>query len=96
MLYESQIKIVPGKKGKDIMLFTLSTCIWCQKTKALFKDLGIGYSYLDVDLLEDKAQEEAYDELLKYNKSTSFPTIVINNGEEVLLGFQEDAIKKLN
>ncbi len=95
MVYTSQIKKVAGKKNKEIMLFALSTCIWCKKTKALLGDLGLEYSFVDVDLLEGKAQEEAYAEMGKHNSSTSFPTIVINEGEEIITGFQESEIRDL-
>ncbi len=95
MSYKSSIKKVPGLKVKEIMLFTLSTCIWCKKTKALFKDLGLEHSYVDVDLLDGADREEAHKEMWKHNKSTSFPTIVINNGEDVIVGYEEEKIKKL-
>jgi glutaredoxin-like protein NrdH len=32
---------VPGKKKADIMLFALSTCVWCGKTKKLLDDMGL-------------------------------------------------------
>ena len=76
MPYQSYIKKVSGQKAKEIMLFTLSTCIWCKKTKALLKDLGLEHSYVDVDLLFGRDQEDAYDTMNKFSHSTSFPTIM--------------------
>ena len=38
---------VAGKKAGKIMLYTLSTCIWCQKTKKLLADLGVDATVLD-------------------------------------------------
>jgi hypothetical protein len=32
---------VPGKKSRRIMLYALSTCGWCHKTKKLLDDLGV-------------------------------------------------------
>jgi glutaredoxin-like protein NrdH len=61
MPYQNQIKKVPGLKVKEVMLFALSTCIWCKKTKQLLKDLGLEYSYVDVDLLVGRDQEDAYE-----------------------------------
>ena len=95
MPYQFYIKKVSGQKTKEIMLFTLSTCIWCKKTKALLNDLGLEYSYVDVDLLFGRDQEEAYEVMHKFSNSTSFPTIIINNGEEIIIGFEEDKIKSL-
>jgi len=44
-------KHVPGKKIGHIMLYALSTCQWCQKTKRLLDEMGLDYYYEDVDLL---------------------------------------------
>ncbi|MCX7039766.1 MAG: glutaredoxin family protein, partial [Spirochaetes bacterium] len=32
-------------------MYTLSTCMWCRMAKNLLRDLGVGYEYVDVDLL---------------------------------------------
>lgn len=94
MSYTSQIQTVPGTKGKKLFLFTLSTCIWCRKTKALLKELGKEYSFVDVDLLEGADRDEAYGKMKEY-QSSSFPTIVINDGEKVIVGFEEEKIRTL-
>ncbi len=95
MPYQSYIKKVPGQKSKEVMLFTLSTCSWCKKTKALLNNLGLEHSYVDVDLLFGHDQAEAYEAMSKLGNSTSFPTIIINNGEDIIIGFAEDKLKKL-
>jgi glutaredoxin-like protein NrdH len=95
MSYKTYVKKVSGKKVKEIMLFTLSTCIWCKKTKALLGDLGLEYSYVDVDLLFGRDQEEAYDIMWQHRQSTSFPTIIINNGEDVIIGYEEEKLKNI-
>lgn len=95
MSYKTHIKIMPGQGDGKIMLFTLSTCIWCKKTKALFSQLGLKYSYVDVDLLVNEDQDEADKEMVKFHKHISYPTIIINDGEKVIVGFQEEEIKKL-
>jgi len=95
MSYKTLIKTVPGKEGKEIFLFALSTCIWCRKTKALMEELGLNYKYVDMDLLTGADQDEAYLEMEKYNPDTNFPTIVINGGESIIIGFEEDKIRKI-
>src|SRR4030042_5339749 len=42
-------------KGK-IVMYGLSTCVWCKRTKKLLTDLGVEYDYVFVDKL-DKAEE---------------------------------------
>lgn len=95
MSYQEQVKKVPGLKVKEIMLFALSTCIWCKKTKVLLNDLGLEHSYVDVDLLFGSDREEAHNEMRKHNQSTSFPTIIINNGEDIIIGYEEEKLKNL-
>jgi len=95
MSYKTNIKKVTGLKVKEIKMFALSTCIWCKKTKALLKDLGLEYSYVDVDLLFGSDRDEAYQEMGRHNQSTSFPTIIINNGEDIIVGYEEEKLKSL-
>jgi glutaredoxin-like protein NrdH len=85
---------VPGKNKGQILIYTLSTCGWCKKTKALLNELGVEYHYIDVDLLEGDEQEEAVAAMGKYNPATNFPTIVIE-GHKTIIGFKEDDIRKV-
>lgn len=94
MAIKNYAKKVNGKKKGDIFLFTLSTCVWCMKTKKLLEDLGVEYSYVDVDLVEDDNKEEVVKEFNRWNPKQSFPTIVINN-KKCIIGYQEDQIKEL-
>lgn len=80
-----------GKKRGYILLFALSTCAWCKKTKRLLNDLGVDYYYIDVDLLEGEEKRRVERELFVWNPKGSYPTIVIDN-EHAILGFSEDEI----
>ena len=84
---------VEGKDKGKVMIYALSTCIWCRKTKQLFKDQGIAFDYCDVDLEQGKDREEAKSNILKWNPSISFPTVVINN-KDAVLGYEPDEIKE--
>ena len=84
---------VEGEKRGEVRMFALSTCGWCKKTKALLKEIGVEFSYVDVDLLEGEEKSRAIDEMGKHNPSTSFPTLVID-GEKVIIGFREKDIRE--
>ncbi|MCX7994560.1 MAG: glutaredoxin family protein [candidate division WOR-3 bacterium] len=88
------IKKVSGKNKGKIMLYALSTCIWCRKTKNLLNELGVEYSYIDVDLLEGEEKERIKKEVEKWNPACSFPTLVIND-EKCIVGFKEKEISEL-
>jgi glutaredoxin len=84
---------VPGKNSGDIMLYALSTCGWCQKTRKLLGDLGVEYSYVYVDDLVGRDREKAISEIRAWNPSMNFPTIVIGN-KRCIVGFKEDEIRE--
>lgn len=83
---------VDGKKNGNIMLYALSTCVWCKMTKKLLGDLGVDFSYVFVDLLQGADQDAAMGEVKRWNPSGSFPTLVIN--DHGIVGFQEDKIRE--
>ena len=91
----SQVKsghITGNNKGK-VMMYGLSTCVWCKKTRQLLTDLGVDFDYVYVDLLGGDEEEKAIREVKHVNPSVSFPTIIIND-ERAILGFDEQAIRK--
>ncbi|MGC8765710.1 MAG: glutaredoxin family protein [Brevinematia bacterium] len=89
----SDLQKVEGNKKKNVMLYALSTCIWCRKTKKLLEELDVEYSYVDVDLVDDEAEERFREEMKKWNPDCSFPTLVIDN-KKCIVGFQEEEIRK--
>ena len=86
------MKHVEGEKEGDAKLYTLSTCGWCKKVKGLLGELGVEYSYTDVDLLEGSDKKEVMGEVKLHNPQCSFPTLVIND-KKCIVGFKEDQIK---
>jgi len=83
---------VPGKNQGDIMIYALSTCPWCRKTKQLLNDQGVEYSYIDVDQTRGQEREDVLNEVRKYNPALSFPVILING--KAIVGFKEAEIKE--
>ena len=87
-------KHVAGKNVGQVMMYALSTCVWCKKTKALLNALGVEYDYIDVDLLTGQERVEVINEVARWNPQRSFPTIVVNNSD-VIVGYDELRINKL-
>ena len=79
-------------KGK-IVMYGLSTCVWCKRTKKLLTDLGVDFDFIYVDKLEGEEENQAVEEVRHFNPSTSFPTTVIN-GEKAIVGFREKEIRE--
>lgn len=83
----------PGtKKDKKIMLYALSTCMWCKKTKKFLDDHDVDYHYIFVDLLEENERDIVLKEVEKHNSAVSFPTIVVDG--KGLVGFDEKRLKE--
>ena len=85
---------IPGKLKGKVTLFALSTCGWCAKTKDLLKELGVDHYYIFVDLLPHEELEEAIREVERFNPHGSFPTLVIDDGTRVIIGFKEREIRE--
>jgi glutaredoxin len=84
---------VEGSDRGAVRLFTLSTCVWCKKTKALLKEMDVGYEYVDVDLLEGDERTKVMEELKAVNPRCSFPSLVVNG--QCLVGYDELRIKEV-
>jgi len=87
-----ELKNVAGEDRGKIILYALSTCGWCKRTKQLLNELGVAYSYVDVDQVESGEKSRIMGEVSKWNPACSFPTLVINN-EKCIVGFKDDEIK---
>ena len=87
------IEHVAGKNRGTVMLYALSTCGWCARTKDLLKELGVEFDFAYVDLLDGKEQDDAMDQVEKWNPSGSFPTLVINEKKSIV-GFKEQEIRE--
>jgi len=94
MALEQHKQHVPGKKKGDVLLYALSTCGWCRRTKNLLDDLGVEYDYIYVDLLDPEDKSEAIEAIKIWNPNRSFPTMVIDNRKGIV-GFQEEKIKEI-
>jgi len=84
---------VDGKNRGNLVLYALSTCVWCRMMKNFLAKMEIGYDYIDVDTLEDEEKAKAIDELKHWNPKCSFPSLVVN-GETCVIGFNEDTVTK--
>ena len=89
----SSNKVTGTRHGRhSVLLFALSTCVWCKKAKNLLTDLDVSYEFINVDELSGQDKSEAIEELEKFNPRCTFPTIVVDG--ECIVGFKENQIKE--
>ena len=82
----------PNKKHK-VLLYALSTCGWCRKTKELLDSQGVAYDYIYVDQCEGDERAAVASKVREVNPRGSFPTVVID--EEVVVGYDDERILEL-
>jgi glutaredoxin len=87
------VEHVSGKNKGRVILYALSTCGWCNKTKELLRQLGIEFDFVYVDLLEGAEQDRVMNTIEKWNPKGSFPTLVINDKKSIV-GFREQEIRE--
>ena len=84
---------VDGDNKGELVLYALSTCGWCKKTRLLLEDLKVEFKYIYVDLLEGEERNEIIEQVKRYNSQLSFPTLVIDN-DKTIVGFNEEEIRE--
>jgi glutaredoxin len=89
---DMEMNHVAGKNRGSIILYALSTCLWCRKTKQLLDQLGVAYNYIDVDLLEGEEKAKATEDVKNLNPRCSFPTLAVDG--QCIVGFDEQKIRE--
>ena len=84
---------IEGENKGKIMLYALSTCGWCRRTREFLDELGVEYDFIYVDKLFGEERNKIMDEVKKWNPRCSFPTVVINN-QKVITGFKDEEIRE--
>jgi glutaredoxin len=85
---------VPSKNKKHkILLYALSTCAWCKKVKAFFKENGIEYEYIDVDLADDETRNKIKTDISSRGGMLAFPTTIVDD-KKLICGFLKDELSE--
>ena len=85
---------VSGKKNKHkVILYALSTCVWCKMTKQFLKDNNIEFEYVDVDLCEEDDKQKIRQQIQSKGGSLSYPTTIVDD-KIVITGFRKDQLKE--
>ena len=86
-------KVEGSKKEHRVFLYTLSTCVWCKKTKELLRESGVAYEYLDVDACSSEERRSAIDALKSRNAQLGFPIIIVDD-KTLITGYKPDEIRE--
>ncbi len=76
-----------------VMLYALSTCGWCRRTKELLDSNSVAYDYIYVDQCTGDERQQMAGRVRELNPRGSYPTIKID--DQVVAGFDEERIREL-
>ncbi len=77
-----------------ICLYGLSTCVHCRHAKEYLEANDCDFACVFVDKLEGEERAKTIAQVREHNPKLSFPTIVIDNGDTVLVGFEKAQLEK--
>lgn len=85
---------VPGKNNKHrVLMYALSTCVWCKRAKRFLQENEIEYEYVDVDLHGKEEQGEIRSDILERGGRLDYPTIIVDD-KILITGFKEDKMRE--
>lgn len=84
---------VEGKYYGDIILFALSTCGWCKKTKKFLEKNNVAFWYVYVDKLDGSELEECL-QLQKQFSAREDPMVTIGEND-CIVGYNIDKLNSI-
>ncbi|MCW4001391.1 MAG: glutaredoxin family protein [Candidatus Bathyarchaeota archaeon] len=89
-----QYSKVSGKRNDHkVVIYALSTCVWCKLTKQYLSENSVAYDFVDVDLLDAADKNSVHEIIQSKGGSLSYPTTIIDD-KTVITGFRKDQIKE--
>jgi glutaredoxin-like protein NrdH len=89
-----QFSKIQGKQNKHkVVVYALSTCVWCKMTKQYLKDNGVEYEYIDVDLCQEEDKQKIRQHIQSKGGPLSYPTTIVDDNV-VITGFRKDLLKE--
>ncbi|MHB0858495.1 MAG: glutaredoxin family protein [Anaerolineae bacterium] len=76
-----------------VMLYALSTCVWCKRTRQFLDECGVEYQFVYVDDLDLDERVKLMEEVRRWNPRGSFPTIVVDDTVAVV-GFNQAELRE--
>ncbi len=86
------VKVTGERKDHEVIVYGLSTCAWCKRTKQFPKDSRVKYEYVDIDLVNPEDRKKIDRELRKW-KCQAYPAVLIDN-KKLIVGFKVDELKE--
>ncbi|HMK93761.1 MAG TPA: glutaredoxin family protein [Candidatus Limnocylindrales bacterium] len=87
-----KVSKVSGKNNKHkVILYALSTCVWCKLTKQYLNENNVEYEYVDVDLSSEEDKQKIHEEIESRGGTLSYPSTIIDD-KILVSGFRKDKL----
>jgi len=83
-----------GASGHVVVMYGLSTCVWCKKMREFLEGEGVVFDVIYVDKLEGEARAGALEIVKKWNPASSFPVVVVDE-ERSVNGYKPDEAREV-
>jgi glutaredoxin-like protein NrdH len=71
---------VEGTRNQHhVLMYALSTCMWCRRTKAFLQHHTVAYEYIDVDLQNRLTKHAIIQDILRRGGQLTYPTLIIDD-----------------
>jgi len=87
------VKVQGRNKNHKVLVYALSTCVWCKRTKQFLKDKDIDHEYVDVDL-ESGEERKKIETDLASRECYVYPALLID-GRRLIKGFNVNELKEV-
>ena len=77
---------------KKVVIYSLSTCPWCRKTKSYFDERNVAYDNTDYDLVDTDVQARVEKDMRDL-EAGGFPVVKI--GRDVVVGYRPERYEEL-
>ncbi|MBP2029838.1 glutaredoxin [Methanohalophilus levihalophilus] len=70
---------------EDVILYTLSTCPWCRKSKAYLNERNIPFDNIEYDLADEETKEMIRNVIEESGEKLAFP--FLKKGDQCICGY---------
>ena len=86
---------VPGRNNKHkVLIYSISTCGWCNRAKKFLKDNNVEFEYIDIDLCNMDDKRKIIKDIQSRGGSLAYPTLIIDN-KILLTGAPQDKLREI-
>jgi len=86
-------KVEGNNKKHHVLMYALSTCAWCKRTKQFLKNNQVEYEYIDIDLATQEDREKIREDIVHHGGNLSYPTIIVDD-KKLVTGYDEAQIRR--